>query len=565
MARKISSLLVGDKIKFGTHYDATIVWLVVAKNHVDYPDNCITLMSEQILRLMCFDGKEADSTHSSRRSSGNGDYKNSNIRQWLNSTGAAGTWYSAQHSTDAPPIKANTVTNAYDGAAGFLTGFSGDEQEVLVDTGLTYPKSSLDGGGVGTCTDKVFVFSSTEIFSNLAGDSESQLAYFVGAPAAQATVTASCIEQAERIDKLTAGAVGRWWMRDVISSDMPGISNYSGFLGKGVPSESIFGVRPGCNITGDTLVTDTVDGDGCYGILYGTAPTTPQSINVPTTVRGDESLTVGWGSSTDVDNDLAGYILERQYNGGAWVQLYRGSNQTFTDAIVFGWESVAYRVRAFDSGDLMSAYQTSPTRTVINNTPPTISGSNGALGVFQEDAPMYSYTVADVDEHQVNVEERFDGVLFNSYTVTLGQSNTLSVPSDIWLKATNGSHTLVITAEDARGDCAVRTLSLSKAVTSVVFEQRDAMAAESMPTRTLVNIDGYFPVGSVLTVEICNNGNDDEPRWEDITQVAQAGQRHFFTNSNKTAAAWGVKVRATLLRGTATETCYIKSISGNFA
>ena len=38
-----------------------------------------------------------------------------------------------------------------------------------------------------------------------------------------------------------------------------------------------------------------------------------------------------------------------------------------------------------------------------------------------------------------------------------------------------------------------------------------------------------------------------------------------MTNKTKTAAAWGVKVKAKLLRGSATETCYIQSIGGNFA
>lgn len=76
---------------------------------------------------------------------------------------------------------------------------------------------------------------------------------------------------------------------------------------------------------------------------------------------------------------------------------------------------------------------------------------------------------------------------------------------------------------------------------------------------------GDFPAGCTLQVWICNNGNDASPTWEDITQKARTGQKHYFTNQTKTAAAWGVKVKAKLLRGSATETCYIQSIGGNFA
>ena len=91
------------------------------------------------------------------------------------------------------------------------------------------------------------------------------------------------------------------------------------------------------------------------------------------------------------------------------------------------------------------------------------------------------------------------------------------------------------------------------------------MEADAMPTKALVNIQGNFPAGCTLQVWICNNGNDASPTWEDITQKARTGQKHYFTNQTKTAAAWGVKVKAKLLRGSATETCYIQSIGGNFA
>lgn len=150
-------------------------------------------------------------------------------------------------------------------------------------------------------------------------------------------------------------------------------------------------------------------------------------------------------------------------------------------------------------------------------------------------------------------------------TVTLGQTNTLTIGSEAWLKVVNGSHTLKIVATDAKDASVTRTLTFTKAVTSVEFEQTLAMEADAMPTKALVNIQGNFPAGCTLQVWICNNGNDTSPTWEDITQKARTGQKHYFTNKTKTAAAWGVKVKAKLLRGSATETCYIQSIGGNFA
>ena len=85
-----------------------------------------------------------------------------------------------------------------------------------------------------------------------------------------------------------------------------------------------------------------------------------------------------------------------------------------------------------------------------------------------------------------------------------------------------------------------------------------------MPDRCIVNVQGKFPEGSTLKVEICNNGNDASPTWENITQNALNNQKYFFTNKTKTASAWGVKLRATLSRGTASGECYISSLGGNF-
>ena len=199
------------------------------------------------------------------------------------------------------------------------------------------------------------------------------------------------------------------------------------------------------------MVSDSPDSDGAYTIIWNRAPSTPPSLTVPTTVRGGQTLTVTWGTSTDADGNLSGYILERQNNGGAWKQLYKGINKTYTDTITQGWESVAYRVKAYDSAGAESAYSTSPTRTVINNTPPTISGNNGDLGT-KTGAFNQAYTVTDPDSGQtLTVTEKIDNTVKRTYTATSGQNYSFSVTAAEWVKLANGSHTLTIAAADNVG------------------------------------------------------------------------------------------------------------------
>lgn len=327
----------------------------------------------------------------------------------------------------------------------------------------------------------------------------------------------------------------------------------------------LYGLRPACNLSSDLLVSDTTDSDGCYTIVYNQPPTAPGTITVPSEVIGGENLSISWGQSTDPDGNLAGYKLERKVDDGTWAQIYSGSSRSYTDSITYGWTSVQYRVKAYDTAGAESAYTTSAVRTVTNNRPPVISGSDTDLGSFTTTPPSYEYTVTDADGHQVTVVEKLDTTTLRTYTATLGDTNELEITADQWLKLLNGDHTLTITATDAKNESTVRTLSFDKAMHSVEFEQTVAMAADDMPTKALVNIQGSFPTGSTLQVWICNNGNDAEPTWEDITTKALTSQKHFFTNQTKTAASWGVKIKVKLLRGSAEGDCYIQSVGGNFA
>lgn len=539
------------------------------KNHSGFPNNSVTLVTVQIIKMMCFDAKESANGNSDRRSYGNNRWIYSNIRQWLNSTAAANAWYAAQHSADAPPSAANVWdgVNQYQTIAGFLNAFTTNERNALLSTNRVVGRSSTDGGGTETCTDKIFLLTYTEV--GLSGDvtAGSKLAIFSDNASRVATVTPECVANSNYSSNPAANSAWYWWLADAYagSAYRARLVLSDGALDWGSACLGFLGLRPACNLSSDLLISDTTDVDGCYTVIYNQAPTAPGSINVPSEVIGGENLSISWGQSTDPDGNLSGYVLERKVDGGTWGQVYKGSARSYADAITYGWAKVQYRVKAYDSAGAESAYTTSAERTVTNNRPPVISGSDTNLGSFSATPPSYEYTVTDADGHQVTVVEKLDGVQLRSYTATLGSTNTFAISADAWLKMLNGAHTITITATDAKNESAVRTLTFTKAVTAIEFVQTVAMAADEMPTKALVNIQGSFPNGSTLIVEICNNGNDEAPTWEVITNKVLTGQKHFFTNTQKTADEWGVKIKIKLLRGSATDPCFIQSVGGNFA
>lgn len=167
------------------------------------------------------------------------------------------------------------------------------------------------------------------------------------------------------------GSATLWWLRSPHASSA-GIAWYVYSLGNASNNycSYSYGVRPALILPSSLLVSD----DGT--VTTNTAPTTPGSINVPTSIQGGSTITVSWGASTDAQSNLEGYILERSTDGGnSWSQVYQGSSTSTTNTVAFGTASVMYRVKAYDSEGLSSGYKTSSQVTVVNNTAPTAPGS----------------------------------------------------------------------------------------------------------------------------------------------------------------------------------------------
>jgi hypothetical protein len=131
-----------------------------------------------------------------------------------------------------------------------------------------------------------------------------------------------------------------------------------------------------------------------------------------------------------------------------------------------------------------------------------------------------------------------------------------------WAKIQNGTHTVRIVATDTAGSSTVRTITFAKDVDTVEFFTQ-ILNADAKPIAALVNVQGSFPTGCILTVLATNNANDANPVWQDIT--GSLGSKAYFSNESKTAASWGVRFHIKLQRGTAVLPCYITSVAGGFA
>ena len=115
-----SSIAVGDAIELGTYKGSPITWVCVA---ID--DKGPLMLSKDILCDKAYDANGEDATYHGdgwgyiRKRYGSNCWEDSNLRQWLNSSGSV-EW------THCPPTKDRVKDglNPYDDEDGFLTGFT---------------------------------------------------------------------------------------------------------------------------------------------------------------------------------------------------------------------------------------------------------------------------------------------------------------------------------------------------------------------------------------------------------------------------------------------------------
>lgn len=552
----MSTLPVGAIVKsVNTKYNGAVIRFVIGRQASDR----VGLVTEKIISLKCFDAKEPSNTDSNRKSYGNNRASVSNLLLWLNSAAAAGGWYKAQHSADAPPSAANVWSgyNEYDQEAGFLSFFEADFRNALLDDTITVAKASVDGGGSEQITRKVRLLTRTEVF----GDTENgitegtQWPLFTDANSRKAYPTAEAVSKSEYTSSsLNASSPWRWWLLTPNAGNAGNARGVGtgGSLGGYNAWEGTYGVRPALFLAPDTLVSDTTDTDGAYIIQWNQPPTTPSSISHATPQAG-KSLTITTGGSTDPEGNAIKYVWERRVDSGNYVQIGITTAKSITDTVPTSGANYQVRVKAVDATGAESAYRTGTATAISYNTAPVISGSNQNVGA--KTAPLtYKYTVTDAEasSQTLTVTETLtngsETITLRQYRATSGAQNTADLTS-VWLRLLAGTHVLKITASDGVGGTATRQITFSRSVTRIAASR--AISTDAMVTKVFLSLyPADLPADAVLRCEVTNNPFDTSPVWEDIS--SKVGRFvHIFQNTTA-AKGYGLAYRFTITKGSQT-------------
>lgn len=280
------------------------------------------------------------------------------------------------HSSDTNDY-ANSTIHSYLNST-FLAMLDSNIQKAIKQVKLPYRKGSGTSTTVTSGSNglpaKIFLLSATEMsfnFSYMPSGEGAELAYFKGC--------ADNSSDSKRVAYLNGSATS-WWLRS------PNCSFSSGALCVNSRGDwfsyycsSSHGIRPALILPSTLLVSD----DGT--VSTNTAPSTPGSISVPSSIMGGTNISISWAKSSDAESNLAGYKVERSTNGGSsWSQIYQGTATSTTNNVAFGTTSVMYRVKAYDTEGLESGWRTSSQVTVVNNNapsaPPSIAVPNDVKG-----------------------------------------------------------------------------------------------------------------------------------------------------------------------------------------
>lgn len=222
----------------------------------------------------------------------------------------------------------------------------------------------------------------------------------------------------------------------------------------------------------------------CENSAQNAAPYSPSKINLPGVLRGGEIAYITWAATSDNDNNLSGYILEKSEDNGPYKQIYRGSNTSYNDSITKGIKTVRYRVKAYDSQGAESGYTFSTITKVENNSAPKISGSDLNLGSKQEDFNI-SYVITDSDPEDMVTEtvEIDDRVSVEDSPITLGVQKTIKIAINDY---SLGEHKIKIIAKDKEGSISTRVYTFNKVNSAPIISGQDADLGNKNSAFTIV-------------------------------------------------------------------------------
>lgn len=302
---KLSELPVGSRIYFGKYQvneeePEAIIWRLVDKDLYNNLGS-VTLITDKIIDLRCFDSLEPSNTDENRQKYGNNRYSQSNIDQWLNSNQKE--WYTPQHSTDSAPGSVSysySYGTSYKDKEGFLYNFTEEEINCIIPSKIRVCKNNVnEDGSYEDIIRKVFLPSLTELGlsdSSLPVEENTTFEYYNTGTTRETQVTEQCYNNTkssnkpQKYDNTTfISYPWKYWFRtpsNTSTYQSREISSNYGTLSSDACYRGDVGIRPVITLNGDLMILqDGTSSGGIYSVFASTKNKKLSELPVGSTVQ----------------------------------------------------------------------------------------------------------------------------------------------------------------------------------------------------------------------------------------------------------------------------------------
>ena len=162
---------------------------------------------------------------------------------------------------------------------------------------------------------------------------------------------------------------------------------------------------------------------------------------------------------------------------------------------------------------------------------------------------MFSFTYSVNDPNSADtltVKEFVDGVEKKSFTATRNQNYTFNFQTgsnvSYWQNVLNGSHTIKISVTDGKVTVS-KSFTFLKSVDACLITLKNPISAATgkVIDTAIVSFCADVPDGGITSVQVCSNGDQASPTWEDCELASSdAGYAVSGIGGRKKKATKGV-------------------------
>lgn len=162
--------------------------------------------------------------------------------------------------------------------------------------------------------------------------------------------------------------------------------------------------------------------------------------------------------------------------------------------------------------------------------------------------PIIEYSLTKGEN--VTIREKIEDEETRNFKATIGETYQFEISDEDWKEfSPNKVIKTTIEAENEYGQVTTKTFTFEKIITRIEIKGKAPTQTDDKVTKVLLR-PILRSMEGVKTVNIyaCNNGLDNEPTWEDISENSLLHNVSFLENNDKTSEEWAFNLKIVIER-----------------